>query len=451
MSETEHPMRVLVVDDEESMRFFVRRGLSRLGFDVDVHADGPAALAALGDAPFDALVVDYKMPGMDGLEVLRTARARDGEIAILVMTAHGTIETAVEAMRLGADDFVTKPFEIDELRIAIQRSVERRRGGADPGGELGLIGISPAMRELRAAVERLGGSDVTVLLTGESGTGKEVVARALHAGSARAGGPFVALHCAALPQTLFESELFGHEQGAFTGAEQRRIGKLERADGGVLFLDEITEIDLAAQAKLGRFLQDRSFVPLGGSETRTVDVRIVAASNRDPAELVERGEFRRELYFRLNVVPLRVPPLRERRDDVPVLAQFFAERACRNVGVALGRFSDAALAALSGYDWPGNVRELENVVQRVVVLHAGKEEFGVADLPEEFAATVSDVDGLETRAWQEAVAGFEKQYLEELCRKTHGNVSEAARIAGLSRGHLHRKIKQLGIDPDRYR
>lgn len=457
------PARVLLADDEESMRYFVRRGLTRHGYEVTEASGGDEAIAQGTSAPFDLAVLDLKMPGTDGLGVLAALREHDPDLMVVMMTAHATIRTAVEAMRGGAWDYITKPFEVEELLLVIERALAHRRALRDSRdlatlvdrrqAHAGLIGQSAAMRSVFQAVDRLGPSGATVLLTGESGTGKELVARALHAASPRAEAPFVALHCAAMPSNLLENELFGHVPGAFTGADTSKAGLLLKADGGTLFLDEVGDIPLAVQIKLERFLQEREFAALGSEDGVRVDVRVVAATNRDLEAAVEAGEFRKELFYRLNVVPLHLPPLRQRREDVPLMAQHFLEKF-RPAAAPLERFTADALVVLGNHAWPGNVRELENAVERMVVLHGTSKEIGVEDLPPEIrdqgapsVALLPDADV----PYQEAMAAFERAYFELLLDNAAGNISEAARLAGLSRGHLHRKVRQLGIDVEAFR
>ena len=471
--------RILVADDDEGMRWSVARALRRKGFEVVDVDNGDAAVEAYLARAFDVCVFDLVMPGKDGIEALSAVRAFDPEALVVLMTGHGTIQTAVEAMRRGAFDYVTKPFEVDELELAIERALghlallrenrslrylieERSAFG-------GLVGQSPAMQEVYRTIELLEGSDATVLVQGESGTGKELVARAIHLHSpARKGGPFVALNCAALAEGLFESELFGHEPGAFTGAVQRKHGMLEQADGGTLFFDEIGELSVTSQAKLERFLQERSFTPIGSSELREVDVRIVAATNRDLEEMVEAGGFRQELYWRINVIPLRLPPLRERREDVAPLVAHALARCAERLGRPAPSVGVEAMIALTSYNWPGNVRELVHVCERLVVL-AGDPSAETAgeDGIEQLSGRRIDVDDLPSEilggrrsearvaptslGYQDAVLAFEREYFEALFVQESGNVSQVARVAGLSRGHLHRKVKQLGLDPDRFR
>lgn len=447
-------LRVLVADDEESMRHFLQRGLSRLGHRVESCTDGEEAVSRWLAQPFDLAVLDLKMPRCDGLQALARIRAVAPDAIVLLMTAHGTVATAVEAMHQGAADFVTKPFSIDELQLRLLRAVRQRatvrenrnlRAMLEPvDGGAGLVGQSPAMRELLRQLELLRESTATVLLSGESGTGKGLVAKALHLGSARAQEPFVALNCAAVPDTLVESELFGHEPGAFTGARTHKQGLLHRAHRGTVFLDEIADMSPAAQAKIERFLQDREFLPLGGSQPVRVDVRVIAATNRDLPALAKAGRFRPELLWRLDVVGLRVPALRERREDVPLLIAQALRKAARTGEAALAMSPDA-VGALMAYDWPGNVRELENVVERMVVMAGARRELGIGDLPPE----VRGQDAAETAGgddYEAARQRFDKVYFTNLLMRCGGSITEAAREAGISRGHLHRRLRELGCD-----
>ncbi len=460
------PIRLLVADDEESMRFYLKRSLAKRGYAVDDVDSGEAAIAAHEARPYDIALVDWKMPGTDGLEVVERVRQSQPDAIVIVMTGHGTIASAVEAMRRGAFDYITKPFELDELLILLERGLEQRatrrenrelRTLVDSRSVYGaLIGQSPSMRAVYQAIDLLETSDATVLITGESGTGKELVARAIHLNSRRVAGNFVALHCAALPDNLLENELFGHVAGAYTGAEQVKRGLVERADGGTLFLDEVGEITLHSQVKLLRFLQEREFTPLGGSEPVSVDLRIVAATNKDLEAAVGQSAFREDLFWRLNVVPIELPPLRERREDIPVLVNHFIERYRLKGQPSVGSLSVDAMIRLTNYKWPGNVRQLENVVERLIVLHAQEAELQVEHLPDEIRhadgspnASVSVVE--HPTRYDEALVAFERGYLSQILERTGGNVSEAARISGLSRPNLHRKAKQLELDLDRFR
>ena len=452
------PLAVLVADDEESMRHFLARGLKRLGYAVTAVDSGEAALATWPTAPFALLVLDLRMPGLDGLQTLARLRSSDPEATVVLMTAHGTVDLAVEAMHLGAADFLTKPFTIEELQVRLERALrlsaatrqnrQLRALLSGPDAGIGLVAQSPAMAELRRQLDLLATSDATVLLTGESGTGKGLVAKALHLRSARADGPFVALNCAAVPDALVESELFGHEPGAFTGARTKKAGLLQRAHGGTLFLDEIADMSLSAQAKIERFLQDREFVPLGAQSPVRVDVRVVAATNRDLPALAQTGAFRNELLWRLDVVALRLPPLRERRADIPALIAQTLQRLGRD-GRASHTVSPDALAALSAYDWPGNVRELENLVERMVVFAGPRSQLGVADLPSEVrggeaAAAVAPDDN----HYEAARQRFDRIYFTNLLQRCGGSITEAAQRSGISRGHLHRRLRELGLDAE---
>ncbi len=447
--------RILVVDDEESMRWFLQKGLTRHGYQVEAATDAEACLRALSQRAFDLLVVDVRMPGMSGTELLAAVREKNPAQLVILITAFGSIPAAVDAVKRGAFDYISKPFEVQELAAVVERALQTRRADAvATGGSASLVAESPGMRAVAAAIDRVKDADVHVLITGESGVGKERVARALHDRSLRKAGPFVAVNCAAIPEQLLESELFGHVPGSFTGAVTKRVGHAARADGGTLFLDEIAELRHEAQTKLERFLQEREFTPLGADTAVKVDVRVVAATSRDLDAMVQEGRFRRELYFRLAVVPIEVPPLRERHDDVPALISQALERLTARPGCKVEGFSMEAMAALQGYGWPGNVRELHNLVERAVVLNSDKETIEYDDLPEEVRTAgrvklTSEFGGVV--GYDEALAAFERQYLEGVLQRAQGNMSEAARVAGLSRGHLHRKVKQLGIVPDAFR
>ncbi|MFN0011067.1 MAG: sigma-54-dependent transcriptional regulator [Phycisphaerales bacterium] len=383
---------VLVVDDKEMLRDSVGTTLQRAGLDV-VMADGAAAaVSAVAKRRPDAVITDLKMPGGSGIDLLKQLREFDDDLPVVLMTAFGTVQTAVEALKLGAFDYITKPFEGDELVIAVKRAIEHGRllkenavlrsggsgigatGGNGSGGPLGLarlVGDSPVMRRVKEQALAVAESQGNVLICGESGTGKEVVARAIHELSPRARGPFLGVNCAALSESLLESELFGHERGSFTGAERQRKGRFELADCGTLLLDEISEVPTRVQAKLLRVLQERTFERVGSSTSVSVDVRVVATSNLDLPRAVARGEFRQDLFFRLNVLPIHVPPLRDRAEDVPALTDYFVGLLARREGKGAMRFSDGAMSVMMEYGWPGNVRELQNVCERAVVLTKG--------------------------------------------------------------------------------
>ena len=432
--------------------------------EVAVAESADAALARVGEAMPDLILLDLVMPGRSGLELLEELRQLDDPPPVIVLTATKTVTTAVEAMKLGAADYVTKPFEVDALRIKIRHHLEHSaltaeleelRDELEGRSRLGqLLGRSPSMRQVYRTIERMAASHVNVLISGESGTGKELVARAIHDLGARAKGPFVAINCAAIPETLIESELFGHEKGAFTGANERRIGRFEQAKGGTLFLDEIGELPQGVQAKLLRALQERTIERVGGREPISVDVRFVAATNRDLAKEVADGRFRNDLYYRIHVVSLSLPPLRERREDVKLLAEEFLGRAGTQVGRPGLKLSRSALGALERYSWPGNVRELENAIEHAVALSDG----GVLDeqdLPE------STVAGGRTEALREAVrsgqldleeatARFEHELLREALARSEWNQTRAAEQLGITRRVLKLKMDRYGlVEPTR--
>jgi len=377
VSEPPRP-RILVVDDEASMRDMLRIVLRRDGYDVRVAPDGRAAMEMLKREPFDLLLSDIRMPDLSGVEVLRTAKEVNRDVIVFMMTAFASTSTAVEAMRLGAVDYFTKPFDMDELRLKVRQHLESHRLKQENvllkralharHQFSSIIGNSPAMLAVFRLVETIAQTNSTVLITGESGTGKDMVARAVHFNSPRASHPFVALNCGAVPETLLESELFGHMRGAFTGADANKKGLIEVAEGGSIFLDEIGEMNATMQVKLLRVLQDRRFRRLGGTEEVQADIRIIAATNQDLPGLVTQGRFREDLFYRINVIPIHLPPLRDRREDIPLLAQHFLEKFATQMNRPIHSISGAAQQRLSAYAWPGNVRELENVIERCVAL-----------------------------------------------------------------------------------
>jgi DNA-binding NtrC family response regulator len=382
--------RVLIADDEVNARTALVELLREEGYTVESAADGFKALGKLAEFAPHVVLTDLKMPGMDGIELLSKVREHDAGTAVIVMTAFGAVETAVGAMRAGARDYLTKPINVGELSVVLQREMEQVHLRAEAGllrARLAeryrfenIVGNAAVMQEVFKTVAQVAGARASVLITGESGTGKELIAAAIHERSPRAKGPFVKLHCAALAESLLESELFGHERGAFTGAQARRDGRFFQANGGTLFLDEIGEISQAVQVKLLRFLQERAFERVGGNETISVDVRIIAATNRDLTQMVADGKFREDLFYRLNVINLEMPALRARPSDVPLLAMHFLRKYAAENGKQIAGFSTEALERLTGYRWPGNVRELENVVERAVVLTSSGDITG-ADLP----------------------------------------------------------------------
>jgi two-component system, NtrC family, response regulator AtoC len=449
-----HAARVLLVDDDPDFCEALRDRLAALGFPVTLAATGPEALRYVREDPPALVLLDLVLPGMDGMAVLETLRREEPEVAVIVITAHGTIGRAVEAMKKGAYDFVTKPVDARHLEIVLTKALERqalRDANTLLTSEVGdryatLIGESPGMQAVVDVARRAAPSGATLLLLGESGTGKEVLARAIHRWSLRAARPFIVVNCVALSEELLESELFGHEKGAFTGAHQQKRGKLEVAHGGTVFLDEIGDIRPALQAKLLRVLQDQTFERVGGTRPIRADVRFIAATNRDLVAAVRDGRFRLDLYYRLHVVTVTLPPLRERPGDLEPLARHFLERYRREVKREPLGIRPAALACLRRYAWPGNVRELENAIERAVVLADGP-EIDLPDLPAEVReagpAGGAGRDG--TPGFHAGVEEFKRGLIVSTLRRTGGNRTQAARLLGLQRTYLARLIRDLGV------
>ncbi len=448
--------QVVVVDDEERMRTLVSKVLGKHGYAVRTAADGASALHLLEEEPADLVLTDVKMPGMDGLELLRAVRETLPEAAVILMTAFGSIDAAVQAMREGAYDYISKPFKIEELLVICEKALEQRHlkrevqalrqeiGGRYQFGN--LTGKSPAMQEVFRLIEQVAPSKSTVMIYGKSGTGKELVARAIHYNSPRRDKRFVPVNCAAIPAELLESELFGHEKGSFTGAIQTKLGKFELANGGTLFLDEVGTMRLDLQAKILRALQEREFTRVGGTRTIQVDVRVIAATNQDLRHMVSEGAFREDLYYRLNVVPITVPALKERPEDIPLLATHFLKRFAEETGSVVTSISPAAMQILMNYAWPGNVRELENAIERAVTL-ARHPTILPEDLPPHFTATVSPVE--RAMALDCSLEDLERQYMQEVLRRTRGHQTRAAAILGIDRRTLYRKIRRYGLVLDK--
>lgn len=433
--------KVLIVDDEPGMCEFLAVALERLGYEPTAFCD-PTEAISTEPFDFDAALVDVRMPRMDGLTCLAGLRSRRREMPIIVMTAYASVETAVEAMRRGAYDYLAKPFKIEELGLVLSRAV-----GGGRKTQLEMVGSSPAMRRLRECIARVGPTQSTVLLLGESGTGKELAARAIHACSLRSAGPFVAVDCGALPETLLESELFGHVKGAFTGAVGDKKGLFEVASGGTLFLDEVGEMSLGLQAKLLRTLQEREVRPVGGTKSVPVDVRVVAATNADLERLVREGAFREDLYFRLSVIPVRIPPLRERGEDIRILAEHFLRTFAAELGKRVCGFQEDALRALETYSWPGNVRELENAIERATVLATG-EFITLEDLPEKLRGPASRLQSLtlpEGMSLKETVEDLERTLILRALEECGWNQRRAAKRLGVSRQNLQYKMKKYGF------
>lgn len=455
--------RILIVDDEKQIRRILSVLLAERGYEVAEAESGEEALSRFSELRPTLVLLDLSLPGMDGLEVLRQLLERDPQLDCIIMTAYGTIRTAVEAMRRGAFDYLTKPFDNDELLLVIERALERRRLRAEVEelrtelharyGLSEIIGISPAMQEVLRLVARVAETDMTVLISGESGTGKEVIARALHRQSKRAAGPFVAVNCGAIPATLFEAEFFGYEKGAFTDARQSRPGKFELAAGGTLFLDEVGDIPLEAQGKLLRALEERAITRLGARRTTPVDVRVIAATHKDLEKALGQGEFRDDLYWRLNVVRIHLPPLRERRADIPLLLDHLLDRLNRELGVGVAAITPEARQLLIEYDWPGNVREMENTLRQAMLLCQGG-TITADDLPprirgETSAQSPHEADEFSHLTLADAVRRA-SEHLEKrliLARLAHygGNRTLTAESLGISRKTLFNKMRQYGI------
>jgi len=478
---------VLVVDDEEKMCEFLQLVLAQDGHQVVCASSGERALEEIrsGDE-IDVIVTDLMMPGVTGMEVLEEARRSLPDTPVVVITGYSTVQNAVEAMKAGAFDYLPKPFKVDEVRLVVKKALERREIALENRRlrrELqsirerssDIIGASREMQAVFKLVEKVARTDATVLVRGESGTGKDLIAREIHRQSLRAAKPFVSINCAALPETLLESELFGHARGAFTGAVSTKRGLFEEADGGTVFLDEIGDVSLALQAKLLRFLQSKEFIRVGETSVRRVDVRVIVATNRDLEEAIERGDFRRDLYYRLNVITVHLPPLRDRREDIPLLAKYFARKYASSLLKGPVTFSKEAMAALVAYDWPGNVRELENAVERAVVLAEGS-ELSLEDLPDEIVRRVSGragavgagddaaagkgtretgtgtATGPEAAAravgavrFDEAVDSYKRELIAKALEQAGGVQARAAELLGLKRTTLNEMMKRLGM------
>jgi two-component system, NtrC family, response regulator AtoC len=458
--------QVLIVDDEPNLRKILAAQLARDGYDVMTAEDGAQGLAVLREHHIDLVVTDLKMPNVDGMALLREALAEDPDLPVVMITAHGTVDTAVEALKLGAFDYLTKPFDKDEVRQIVGKALRTRELGNSETREsvrgatarFGIIGSSGGLGELYQVLERVADTPTTVLITGESGTGKELVARALHDHSSRKDKPFIKVNCAAIPKELLESELFGYERGAFTGAVGSKPGRFELANGGTLLLDEIGEIPVEMQVKLLRALQESEFERVGGIKTLHVDVRLVAATNRDLKKLIAQGAFREDLYYRLNVVPIRLPPLRERSEDVPLLIQHFLGKFNGRLKKNVIGCEPDALQCFVNYGWPGNIRELENMVERAVLFcdgtHLREQDLpaelregplGANDLPDVMQDTnIPPLSGLKEHV-KIAMSRLERELVGRALNQTSGNVTHAARLLKISRKGLQLKMKELGL------
>jgi DNA-binding NtrC family response regulator len=453
--------RLLIVEDKESLAQMLRDAVRTDGYEADLASSGSEAVRRLAAGHrYAAVLTDLRLPGADGIAVLRQSKDADPDCPVIVMTAYGTIENAVEAMKLGAFDFVQKPVDVDHLLVLLQRCMQHREllfenlllkeEFRKRHGLPAIVGESPRIVEVSQAIQRVAPTDSTVLLQGESGTGKELFARAIHQLSPRRGRPFVAINCAAIPETLIENELFGHEKGAFTGAASRQLGRFELADGGTIFLDEIGELAPAVQSKVLRVIQERRFERIGGTVTLDADVRVVCATNRNLADEVKAGRFRDDLFFRINVFPITLPPLRTRKEDLDALTQFFLQRLARELGKPELRISDAARAALRGYDWPGNVRELENCLERAAIL-AERSTIEPRDLGITAAATrddlrdALDLSGTLGEAVERAAKAVERLKLQDALQRASSR-AEAAELLGIAPRTLAAKLKEHGLE-----
>jgi DNA-binding NtrC family response regulator len=446
---------VLLIDDEPNILSTLRRALELEGYAVEVAGSGRLGLEKLGARPFDLVMLDVMMPELDGLQTLELLREKDAEVPVVMMSGHGTLATAVQATKLGAHDFLEKPLSTEKTLLTIKNALaladlkrENARLSEKARGELAMIGAGAKMRAIADKIRKTAPSTGRVLITGENGTGKELVARALHEQSRRADKPFIKLNCAAIPAELIESELFGHEKGAFTGATQMRRGKFELADGGTLFLDEVGDMNPSAQAKVLRVLQEGELERVGGHDTLRVDVRVLAATNKNlPAE-ISAGRFREDLYYRLAVVPIEVPPLREHKDDIPALVEHFLRVACAANDKKKKSIADAGLALLMQYDWPGNVRELRNSIERLVILTGDAAVVVEADV-QDILPGVKPVRAAYARgtALRDLVASAERELVLAALEANGWHIAATARELGLERSHLYKKMKALGIGP----
>jgi len=456
---TESTPHLLFIDDETELRTLMAERLRERGFEVSEAEDGERALDLLDQFAFDILITDLRLPGIDGAAVVEAAVGRYPRIVAIVITGYGTVKDAVDAIKRGASDFIAKPFQFDELMHHLQRALEQSRLSSENAylrSQLeeryqfeGILGRSRPMRALFQLLETVARSSSTILVTGETGTGKEVVARAIHHNSPRRASRFVALNCSAIPETLLEAELFGHARGAFTGAVGTRQGRFEQAHKGTLFLDEVGMMSVALQMKVLRALQEREFERVGDSQTIKVDVRVIAATNSDLSRMVADGSFREDLYYRLNVIPIELPPLRERRDDIPILVKHFLDKFAPDSAIHV---SQEAMRALMAYHWPGNVRQLENAVERAVALGAGRQEIDTADLPPELQGTPQATpapfvefpeEGLDLPGY---LAEAERDLVHRALERTGGNRSKAADLLRIRRTTLVEKLRRIGAD-----
>lgn len=445
--------RILIVDDEVGIRNTLRRILEDEGYTIVDVESGEECLGILAKRDFDLMLLDVWLPGIDGLEVLKRVAGTPGVPEVIVISGHGTIETAVRATRLGAFDFIEKPLSLERILVTVENALKKRRLEeknrllrSQVGGEVTLVGESAPIVELREQIAKAAPTEGRVLIFGENGTGKELVARLVHASSDRSEEAFIEINCAAIPAELIESELFGHRKGSFTGAIENKMGKFLLADGGTLFLDEVGDMSLTTQAKVLRVLQEQTFERVGGGETIKVDVRVIAATNKDLGEAISGGEFREDLFYRLNVIPITVPPLRERRDDIPLLAKYYLDFFAEKYGRERKTLSEEALEALAGYAWPGNVRELKNLMERMVIMLSSEVVTPSNLLLDRAGYRKGEGDGIDwSGPLKEAREKFEKRFIEKALERNDWNVTRTSKELSIERRHLYRRMAGLGI------
>jgi len=447
---------ILVVDDEKSIRDSIKMILEYEHYEVDLAEDGAKALMKIENNNFDLVLLDIKMPGMDGMEVLGKIKELYPDLPVVMISGHGTIETAVEATKKGAFDFLPKPLDRDKLIITVRNGIEQSKLAIENKqmrekieGKEQILGESPRIKEILMLIQRVAPTDVRVLITGENGTGKELVAKAIHRLSLRKDKPLVTVNCAAIPTELIESELFGHEKGAFTGATAQRIGKFEQADGGTIFLDEVGDMSSQTQAKVLRVLEEGKIERVGGTKLIPVDVRVIAATNKNLLEEIKKEKFREDLYHRLNVIPIHVPPLRERREDIPILAEAFLEEVCTRNGIARKKISDDAMGILRSMDWSGNVRELRNTVERLVIMSTGNtiDATQVSMLAGLTTGRKSELDDIviTSTTFQEFKDRSEKLFIQKQLERYNWNITKTAEVLDIQRSHLYTKMKKYGL------
>ncbi|MFQ6008403.1 MAG: sigma-54-dependent transcriptional regulator [Candidatus Zixiibacteriota bacterium] len=447
--------KILVIDDEDSMCNFMEIMLSKEGYHVDSVTSGKKGIRLLKEQNYDLVIADLNMPEMTGLDVLKEVKSFKRDQELIVMTAYASVDSAIEAMKQGAADYITKPFKVDEIKLAIEKSIDRKRLIAENASlkkQLqtdnsfdNFIGASETVVKLKKLAKRIAATDSTVLIRGESGTGKDLIAKAIHHHSPRSAGPFVTINCAALPETLLESELFGHRKGSFTGAIKDKDGLFKVADGGTFFLDEVGNISTAIQVKLLRVLEDKKITPVGDTKPIEVDVRLIAATNSDLEEEVRMGRFRADLYYRLNVIPIFIPPLRDRKEDIELLSHHFISKYCQKINIPIKKISEKAMELLVKYHWPGNVRELENMIERAVLLNRS-DTLEASDFPEKLREPQPATVVKETDPPTPTLESIEKAYIHFVMSQTKGKKTQAAEILGIDVSTLYRKIQRYNLN-----